>query len=212
MTMRWLNLIAPNYCKKCGLVGDLLCENCKKHIIYQAQQTRMPIRPKLLQVGYIKNFYYFDYREGVIKQLLNNYKLGHNQSVALVLANLLATVISDEFDVVIPLPTSIHHRRKRGFDHAYYLAKELAAKKDWGLRRALKRLDHQAQVGKNRADRIATAKKSYQARYQLDSSKRYLLVDDILTTGASVRYAARALYQAGARNISVAVVAKQRDK
>jgi predicted amidophosphoribosyltransferase len=56
---------------------------------------------------------------------------------------------------------------------------------------------------------MAQAKRAFRVAGPLDDTKSYLVIDDVYTTGATIKYATKALYKAGARNIYVVVIARQ---
>jgi ComF family protein len=105
----------------------------------------------------------------------------------------------------------LHPRRlrERGYDQASLLAQELA-KFGKPLRlRGLSRIMHTSpQVGKNRPQRAANVKGAFVAVPSWVKDQRILLVDDVLTTGATAAEATNALCQAGARAVQVLAIAR----
>jgi ComF family protein len=113
-------------------------------------------------------------------------------------------------DSVIAVPLSASRLRERGFNQAYELAKHLEPQKADG--RSLLRLEHSDhQVGASRAERLAQASNTFWVdpmRLPSLKGKRVVLIDDVMTTGATLFEAARTLRKAGVTHISGLVFAR----
>ena len=112
--------------------------------------------------------------------------------------------------VVCPLPTAPARIRARGFDHAKLIAKYLAD--DAGLEQKdyLGRRSNVRQLGSTRAQRLEQMKNEFFVKPGLDlSGKEVLLVDDVVTTGASLSAAAKTLKRAGANRVTAIVFAQK---
>lgn len=113
-------------------------------------------------------------------------------------------------DSVIAMPLSASRLRERGFNQAYELAKHLAPHKADG--RSLLRLEHSVhQVGATRAERFAQASNTFwidPKRIPKLHGTRVVLLDDVMTTGATLFEAARTLRKAGVTYISGLVFAR----
>ena len=100
---------------------------------------------------------------------------------------------------VVPVPTARLRSVARGFDPAAEIARALAAKTGLAIHPCLTRRGGGRQVGKRRSERIGHPP-LIQASGQIPRS--VLLIDDVLTTGATLAACARALRQAGAIRVA----------
>jgi predicted amidophosphoribosyltransferase len=111
--------------------------------------------------------------------------------------------------IIIPLPTISSHIRKRGLDHTYLLAKQMSKLCHCRTEQLLLRNSNSVQVGADRKTRLTQAKTAYiiNPKSSINPASTYLLLDDIWTTGASMKAAIELLKTAGAQKIAVAVLA-----
>jgi ComF family protein len=116
----------------------------------------------------------------------------------------------DQFDSIAPIPLHAKRRRERGFNQSELLAKELGRSIGIPYKRALVRVRAtQPQVGLSDTQRRDNVRNAFRcAGPQEVMDKRILLIDDVMTTGATVASAAQALMDAGAWRVSVLTVAR----
>jgi competence protein ComFC len=134
----------------------------------------------------------------------NRRQLSHHLAGLLVNRLLASGVRPDSVDVVTWAPTSRRHRHRRGFDQAEMVARRVAAQLGVPCRRLLEREGGVAQTGLDRATRLhgPVFRASPAA-----AGQRVLVIDDVITTGSTLRSAAGALDRAGARSVRRAAVA-----
>ncbi len=115
---------------------------------------------------------------------------------------------------MVPVPLSATRRRERGYNQARLLARAVAARRAWPLYDdLLVRVRHtRRQARLSSGARLGNVAGAFQVP---DGGRRagdahLLLVDDVLTTGATVRACTRALCVAGARSVSVLTFARAR--
>lgn len=99
--------------------------------------------------------------------------------------------------VIVPIPSSFRRRLSRGIDHAAVISRGVAWELNLPLTRALKRKHRPSQRSVAISDRISNVSGSmYLARSARLTGKTVLLIDDVMTTGATMRTAARAVASA----------------
>lgn len=118
---------------------------------------------------------------------------------------------SFDWDLVVPIPSSPNRLAKRGFNQCTLLAKPIAAVLPRSCRLSPQALTHQ---GHNRPQatlpthlRWKNMQGAFIGNQQLVSDKRILLIDDVITTGASINAATAALLISGAAAVDVLVLA-----
>ncbi len=152
------------------------------------------------------------WREGALEKLVEEYKYQSVRAMGPVLVELLDAAIPKKFGekeriIVVPLPTIGKHVRERGLDHTLKIAKDLARKRGWECQRILARAMDTVQVGTKAAERKEQAEKAYEVQGRIDKSCKYLLLDDVWTTGASMLAAAKVMQEAGVEQLYGAVLA-----
>lgn len=217
-----IGVVAPHRCHGCGRLGRVLCECCIKNIIKQADRVCVVCggpagsglcRGCRAQVAY-QRAWCAGVRRGLLRRVIGVYKFQSVRAAAAPLAALLAATLPPlpRRTVIVPLPTVSAHIRQRGFDHTLVMARQLAARCNRPCRPLLRRRGTQQQRGHNAAQRRRIAARAFACPARLDPATTYLLIDDVVTTGASLQYAAAALRAAGATTVWVAVVARQPDR
>lgn len=195
-----LDLLFPHSCRGCGLTGEVLCERCKNNIIRNRKDFKK------------SNMYVVSRRNGLLDQLIQDYKYHSIRALARPLTELLDQVLPKNLSkdsVIVPLPTATHHVRSRGFDHTYLLAKNLGKIRKFKVEKILVRNKNTVQVGADKKARLKQAKEAYSLnpKIKIKEDTTYILLDDVWTTGASITAAKKILQNAGAKNIKIALLA-----
>ena len=180
-------------CTSCGCPGEALCHRCRFSL---ASAGRMQ-SPDGIRAA-------FPF-EGVARDLIVALKFRHRRSAAGVLAaQMVRRLRLTDIDVVTWAPTSARRVRSRGYDQAEAIAQAVARQLGVPCRRLLYRAHGAPQTGKSRADRlVGPAFRARRPRHGL----RVLVVDDVVTTGATLRTAAEALRAAGVARVELVAAA-----
>jgi len=201
---------------KCVLCGGLLtyeqtdlCRSCRLNAPEYSDQKR--------NLQFLDSFVAVWYYEGNVRKSLLRYKFYGARSYADSYGRLLAMKISNAhpegFDVLTWIPVSPVRQLRRGYDQVALLAKAVGRELDIQPVPLLKKVRHNpAQSGlKDASQRRANVLGVYRMRKGKDlRGKRVLLLDDILTTGATAGEAAKVLRTAGAKEVHCAAIAAAR--
>jgi ComF family protein len=142
-------------------------------------------------------------------------KFDGRRNLAGLLAPLLAGAFFDvwdrsDFDYIAAVPLHPKRRRERGFNQSELLAQELAQRIAIPYLQVLKRVRYTPpQVGLTDSQRKANIRHAFRCNNpQQIVKRRILLIDDVMTTGATVAGAAQTLIEAGAGSVSVLTAAR----
>lgn len=129
------------------------------------------------------------------------------------LARLLIKAVTDmswQADMVIPVPLSKNRWKERGYNQSALLALPVALYFGWKYApKSLARVrETKSQVGLSVPDRWANVVDAFRANREMVARKRVLLIDDVCTTGATMKASAQALSEAGADHIICLTLAK----
>jgi ComF family protein len=217
MFQKLSSLIAPHYCCSCGQIGRSLCDYCKYNIINElpgvciicARPT--PSSQALCttcNAPYTRAWCAGE-KSAELEKLIERYKFHRDKTSVAIVAELLvnATPALPTDCVVTWVPTIRRHVRLRGYDHARELAVLFARHKGVPVEASLIRAANSVQRGASKRVRQLQAQKAFSA--PLVKNQIYVLIDDVYTTGATVRYASQRLLEAGAREVWVVVAARQ---
>lgn len=187
--MRLLMPLAPPFCVACRAPGGSqpLCGECRRAL------ERLP--RAAVEAHGIRLWAPLKY-EGPSRAVVQGLKF-HG---AIALADYMAAAIAANAPAgmlaapLVAVPAPPDRRRRRGFDQAQVLAQALARRTRLPLLPLLRRDGSSRQVGRTRADRLRSPP-SFRALRA--GSSRVVLVDDVVTTGATLAACAGALRQAG---------------
>ncbi len=206
------DLLFPAKCVLCRRILQKdqldLCHDCRIHAPEYASHTRYPYLETLTAVWY--------YEDKVRKSILG-YKFGNRRHYADCYGRMLAMALSKQsltdFDILTWIPISKARLKKRGFDQVQLLAEKLGRELEIEPVATLQKCHDnppQSHIS-GHAQRRANVLGVYKAIEPTQlSGKRVLLLDDIITTGATAGECARVLLTAGASEVHCAVVAAAR--
>ncbi len=179
-----LGLVFPRACIGCDRDDVLLCPECTSNAGGADTSTLggLQIRSCLPYAG-------------AVRAAINDFKHGR-RAYARDLAAILIPFV-DARMTLIPVPTTRRRRAERGFDQTVVLARFLERKCGVGVAELLGRRGMGAQQGRSRAERLAATGRFCVRRKPAASQARFVLFDDVRTTGATLVDAAGTLECSG---------------
>ncbi|WP_276498406.1 ComF family protein [Pontibacter litorisediminis] len=221
-----LSLLFPESCYACG--GSLargetyICTPCSVRLPYTDFHVHGATELNPLQrrfwgkvpVRFAFSYLYF-MPKGRVQRLLHQLKYKGAKELGEHLGQRYGSLLSDcqyssQFDVIVPVPLHKYKLRRRGYNQAESFAQGLSQSMGvpisvWVM---IRTIHTSTQTRKSRLDRWHNVGQVFEvARPEQVQGKHVLLVDDVLTTGATLEACTRALLAAGAAEVSVATIA-----
>ena len=211
--MSWTDLLFPPKCVLCGKLlpkGQMdLCHDCR------ANSPECPSSKRKL--SFLDSCAAVWYYEGLVRRSLLRYKFWgtrvYGESYGRLLAMKLMQEHPEGFDMVTWVPVSPLRKLQRGFDQVELLSRHVSKELGIPSMKLLKKVRHnRPQSGikgdaQRRANVLGVYKVTDPRRVQ---NMRILLLDDIITTGATAGEAGRVLLTAGAKEVHMGAVAATR--
>ena len=195
-----LAVLFPQKCLGCKKENEILCPNCLLKI-------SRPDTPYLNGVHIAAN-----YQDLVLKKALWLLKYRGAKQLAKPLAELIKERMWKKLEtgdwLIVPVPLSKNKLRHRGYNQAELIAKELSDNVRADI--LFKKFHTKSQVEvKDKEERLANIIGSFAIKNpEKIKGKKIILIDDVLTTGATMREAKKVLKQAGAKKVIGVVVAR----
>lgn len=213
-----ITFLTPDNCIICGNEGDLLCEACVISEIIAPSPTCYHCGAysvgsstclKCRKTSPLEAVWVSAPYEGYSKQLVAELKFSSRRGASKSMALACLPLFPRHDFLVTHLPTSPNRIRERGFDQAALLARAIASARKLHYSPLLLRVKNVHQVGATKAQRERQMKGAFRAKSSyLLKDRDILLVDDVMTTGASMEEAAKVLKRAGARKVYGVVYAR----
>jgi len=202
-----LNCLFPKKCYGCETSETWLCKSCFVKIKkYQGQTPRQLTGVNDLIIA-------GEYHDPVLKDLIQAFKFNFNKELVVPLAALLYSKISwphlNKSYLIIPIPLHRQRLAWRGFNQSELLAKEISTLTGWPINYDLTKI--------KKTKEQASLQETKRLKNQLGvfswhginlAGQNIILLDDIITSGATISQAALVLKQAGAGEIIALAVAK----
>ena len=219
----FVTLIYPRYCLACqdGLIKgeDIICTRCihdlprtgyhleKENPVFKRLYGRIPLCHAFAFLLFKKG--------GRVQHLLHEFKYNNHPEIGRVIGRvygeeLLEKGFNEQFDAVLPIPLHSAKEKRRGYNQSTEFAKGLSlALGVTGIYNAVVRKTvTETQTRKSKLKRWENVKEVFQVVDKpAIEGKRILLVDDVITTGATIEACGQELISAGCRELSVGSIA-----
>jgi len=211
-----IDLLFPIRCFGCGSYDEWICDQCARRFCGAPRS----IGGQLLFNRYMARVYTFaDYHDPLVSKVVSAFKYQFAYTVGVRVGELMAEQLKRrlalypdvQFDAVIPVPLAHRRRRWRGFNQSEILAASISRRYHWPLvtsavcRTRFTELQMTLPAARRRSN-VSNAFVVTDSLYV--AGKRILLVDDVITTGATCNECAKTLLNAGAEDVWVVAFAR----
>lgn len=213
--------LLPQSCQLCGAGSGIgaLCPPCLEELPWLPRNhctvCALPLASGRVCGACLERPPRFDRVEAVfayrhpVDALIHAYKYGGRLSLARALGELLARLVTSDVDAIVPMPLARARLAERGFNQALEIARVAAARTGVALlpRACRKVVETPAQAMLPWEERAKNVRRAFVCDAGL-GGKRIAVVDDVLTTGATLNELARVLRKAGAVEVRGWIVAR----
>lgn len=222
MIRDFVNLLFPQWCAGClgPLVSgeESVCTFCRSELKISSTYKEKPngIVSKFygkIPVEHAFTMFQFS-RKGVIQNLLHRIKYGGYYDMGVWLGNLLGAEIKHEpwisdLNMIVPIPLHKSKLQLRGYNQSEAFARGLSGAIQVPIDEVMVRKQHtQTQTRKSRMERWVNVSEIFElTRGKFVEGKNVLLVDDVITSGATLEAAGSVLIKKGVNKIYIATIA-----
>ena len=201
----FLDLIFPPICGMCNKIGEkYICENCYKEI------------EKYLYNNVDKDIFYLLKYEEIIRKKIIEYKFNdkaylYKTFCEIFVKNKNAFEFCKSYDIIIPVPMYKKKKQLRGYNQTELIARKIAEilKIEIDTNILIKHRNTSMQSSLGKEERLKNVQNAYKIQNkEIIIDKKVLILDDIYTTGATVKECRNMLLLAGAKEVGIFIIAK----
>jgi ComF family protein len=218
-----IDLFFPKVCAGCHTIlitnETVFCTNCR----HELPLTQYHLDPKneavkkfygKIAIEHASALFYFN-KKGIVQELIHNLKYKGHEEIGTVLGNwymedLKELILETPFDVVIPVPLHPKKFRERGYNQVTTFGKALAKglKINYNDTLLYRKKYSKTQSKKNLIGRSENIENIFDVLFtEENQNKHFLIVDDVLTTGATLEACSKALLKIPGAKISIVCMA-----
>jgi ComF family protein len=160
-----------------------------------------------------EKFYSYAIYSGLVRKAIHQLKYRRDLGMGRIMAELIYSDLIRLFspvDLVIPMPLSKERMKMRGYNQAAAITGHFCELSNWqhAPKALLKIKNTESQVHLSVEERMANLEGAFEADQDIVRGKKVLIVDDVFTTGSTMRQATKALKAGGASRVYAATIAR----
>ena len=211
------NIIYPIKCVECNKISkQYLCKKCKARLDLKIETNIKVYKNK----NFINHIYLFKYSDWIREKLIK-YKFRNHTYLYRFFAEIIIEVNNqskflEKYDYIVPIPISRARKKERGYNQSELIANELARRIDSisVVKIISKKINNKVQSTLKQKEREENVKNVYEinrkeaVNLENNIDKKFLLIDDIFTTGSTSNECAKVLKKFGIKNVDIFTIAK----
>ncbi|MFU9046183.1 ComF family protein [Acinetobacter tibetensis] len=196
---QWLHSVLP--CQFCGLERGhqaSLCQDCWNHLPWFKQS----VQRQEIEVQVACHYAY------PLDRVIQQFKYEQQLHFQILLTGLLKQLEYRQIQAIVPMPISTQRLAERGYNQSIILAQRLGQHLNIPVWQPIQRQHQHAQKGLSRLERLDQIEQQFKiAPTNRQRFRRVLMLDDVVTTGSSLKTLERALAELGCRKIEAVCIA-----
>jgi len=196
-----LDLVFPRQCLGCGEYSTWLCQDCTTLLPLALRELQLPHSPQLDKLWFVADFH-----EPMVSKLVKTCKYQGVRDLGPILGRLInseiqkSSLVGDFLtSVILPVPVHSRRMRERGFNQTIEIAKGLEIQLSGQLVYRVNNTLHQADL--DLASRLKNIESAFVFHRVENIPKRVILLDDVVTTGATMNEIAKVLKNNGVEEV-----------
>ena len=223
MLKNLLNLLFPKLCNGCNSLllknEAIICSTCRHGLpLTQHHNLKDNYTTKkfygIIPVEFSASMLFF-HKEGIVQNLIHNLKYRKHQEIGTFLGNWYAEDLKEiakkhDFSEIIPVPLHKKRLQERGYNQVTTFCEALSKNLyiNYNDKLLFRNLYSKTQTKKNKEQRNEVTKSLFDVTFtEADYDKHFLLVDDVITSGATLEACAKALLKIPNAKISIVTIA-----
>lgn len=199
----WGHRFCPDCYQKVNQISESICCRCGDKLNYDFKTVCNRCNQFPPKISAIRSWAYYD---GVLQKAIRNLKYKGDLGLGETLAGLLLEVINKqswEIDLITCVPLDHNRHRERGYNQSAYLSRPLAHLTDlpYNGQAITRSKQTKSQVGLTVSERFMNVEGAFLADKKIVLGKSILIVDDVITTGATLNSCASAMFSAKASKV-----------
>ena len=215
-----ISALSPLECHICKVEGFMLCFSCSQTVMPEVESrcyicnkltSQQRICSSCQSKSKLRRVWWLGPYSETLKQLIFQMKYERKRAYAREFGELLSATLPflPEDTIVMPVPTASKRIRARSYDQAVLIAESFSKHRGLSMNQSIIRTSQVDQIGKRRTERMKQMESSLSLKNPtVVKGKNIILIDDVLTTGATLESAAGLLRENGAKHVDAAVVAR----
>ena len=195
-----IDLVFPPQCTGCGRVDTQWCASC------QAELDLIAIRHDVSDYSEFRGLSSTGIHNGRLADAVRSLKYDNVESLAEALGKRITQALRQldwAFDVIVPVPLHLERLKFRRYNQAELIANVVSTKLEIPClpSAVIRWRDTASQVGLNQQERQRNVEGAFEANSEIVNGKAILLIDDVLTTGSTLRACASSMLANGASHV-----------